>query len=119
MLSTFHAVMSSSCPECPIRPIRFLVCVTADDLDRTEDMLNKLFPLVSPRDLLILLHVIDESVDYVVEGETEEEEKVNRSPPRLTFLGELRHAKLFLLVRPNVQLCIQCCQERVASAPRE
>lgn len=74
-----HLSVLSSCPECPFRPTRFLVCVTADDLDRTEDMLNKLFPLVSPRDLLILLHVIDESVDYAVEGETEDEGKVNHS----------------------------------------
>lgn len=56
---------------------RYLVAVTAD-LDKVSRMLDRLLPLVSPRDSVVLLHIMDESVEDVIAGETEDEEQVCR-----------------------------------------
>ncbi|CAM9818079.1 unnamed protein product, partial [Laminaria digitata] len=51
------------------------VAVTAD-LRKVCRMLDKLLPLVSPRDSVVLVHVIDESLEDIIAGETEDIEQL-------------------------------------------
>ena len=46
------------------------------DLDKVCRMLDRLLPLVSPRDTVVLVHVLDESLEDVIAGETEDTEQV-------------------------------------------
>lgn len=54
---------------------RYVVAVTSD-LDKVSGMLDKLLPLMCPRDSVVLLHIVDESVEDVIAGETEDVEEV-------------------------------------------
>lgn len=51
------------------------MAVTAD-LDKVSRMLDRLLPLVSPQDSVVLLHIMDESVEDVIAEETEDAEQV-------------------------------------------
>ena len=56
---------------------RYLVAVTSD-LRKVCRMLEKLLPLVSPQDSVVLVHIVDESLEDVIAGETEDIDQVLR-----------------------------------------
>lgn len=43
------------------------MAVTAD-IDKAAYMLDKLLPLVAPRDFVELIHVVDENVEGIIDG---------------------------------------------------
>lgn len=46
------------------------------DLEKVSHMLDKLLPLVSPRDSVVLIHIVDESAEDVIAGEVADIEQV-------------------------------------------
>lgn len=54
---------------------RYLVAVTSD-LRKVCRMVDKLLPLVSPRDSVVLVHIVDENLEDIIAGETEDIDKV-------------------------------------------
>ena len=49
---------------------RYLVAVTSD-LRKVCRMVDKLLPLVSPRDSVVLVHIVDENLEDIIAGETD------------------------------------------------
>lgn len=54
---------------------RYVVAVTAD-LRKVSYMMDKLLPLVRPRDSMVLIHIVDEVVEDEVAGEEADVEQV-------------------------------------------
>ncbi len=67
--------------------VRYLVAVTSD-VYKVSYMLDRLLPLVSPRDSVVLIHIVDESAEDLVAGETVDADEVKQGhegdhpPPR-------------------------------------
>lgn len=59
-------------------PARYLVAVTAD-LDKVSHTLDRLLPLLSPGDSLVLVHIVDENAEDLLAGESVDAEQVNYS----------------------------------------
>ena len=57
------------------RTRRYLVAVTSD-LDKVSHTLDRLLPLVSPGDSLVLIHIVDESAEDMIAGEMVDAEQV-------------------------------------------
>lgn len=55
--------------------VRYLVAVTSD-VYKVSYMLDRLLPLVSPRDSVVLIHIVDESAEDMVAGETVDADEV-------------------------------------------
>lgn len=60
---------------------RYLVAVTSD-LDKVSYTLERLLPLISPRDSLVLIHIVDECVEDVLAGDMVDVEQVGRRRSR-------------------------------------
>lgn len=73
---------------------RYLVAVTSD-LDKVSHTLDRLLPLVSPRDSVVLIHIVDECAEDVLAGDMVDVEEVMGCP-------RLRHGRCFLS-------CWWCC----------
>lgn len=52
------------------------MAVTAN-VDKVVYMLDRLLPMVSPRDSVVLIHIVDESMEDIIADETEDVEQVN------------------------------------------
>lgn len=61
------------------------------DPGKVSHMLDRLLPLVSPRDSVVLIHIVEETVEDVIAGETEDMEQVllNNSQPDIFIRAEL------------------------------
>ncbi|CAM9568470.1 unnamed protein product [Pylaiella littoralis] len=57
------------------RPKRYLVAVTSD-LQKASHTLDRLLPLVLPRDSVVLIHIVDECAEDALAGEEVDVEKV-------------------------------------------